>query len=139
MSKPTSARDKFVSPEDRALLKEIEEIEKSTKEKKAMNARLDRNERARELYAAKKAGKKLCSVKWLKTVDLVSYTAPSVFDLVSTPLAAYCHNHMVPQEKVPRLMHTGGNAQTGSCVCVNCNKGLTWRPCCKICNFQYFY
>ena len=133
-----SRRAKFTSIEEREQMQQETELLESIRAAKAEQKRLDKNERARERYAAKKAGKKLCTVKWLKTADMMPYTAPSVFDLVSTDLAAYCHAHPEPQLKVPRLMHTGGDAHTGNCVCLKCNKGLTWRPCCKLCNHQYF-
>ncbi len=132
-----SRRDKFISIEEKEEEQRESDFLESIKEAKAEAKRLAKNERARERRAAKKAGLMLCTVKWVKNADLWQYTnVPSVFDIVSSEHAAYCYHHETPMQKTPRLVHSGGDE--GNCVCLNCKKGLVWRPCCMQCNFQNF-
>ena len=97
--------------------------------------RLAKNERDRERRAAKKQGKKLCTRKWIKMMDLLKYPdVPSVYDLVQTPLQAVCKR--CERLMRPRLVHTGGDH--GDCACLSCGKGLVWKACCVACNAHLF-
>ena len=134
MSRRDGVLRQIMTEEQRAALRADAELAAMQLAAREEAKRLAKNERARERRAAKKQGKKLCTVKWIKRMDLLKYPdVPSVYDLVQTQLQAVCKTH---GEMQPKLVHTGGNV--GHCKCLDCGKGLVWKACCVACNAQFF-
>ena len=130
-----SRRAKFTTPEEKDALREDAERASQQKAARENARRLATNERARERRVAKNAGKKLCSVTWIKPMDLLQYASgPSVDTLVPTPLDAVCKKCVRLMQ--PRLAHTGSD--DGPCTCLSCGKGLVWKACCVTCNAHLF-